>query len=70
MHFVCIVHPILHTINNNDSCQSNKDTIDKALSAVFINKVVVPDCQLFSCLKHAFIYIYIYSTELWNCGCV
>jgi hypothetical protein len=60
MHSVGIIHPILLTINNDNSCQSGKETIDKALSAVFINKVVASDCQLFPYLKHVFIYVCVY----------
>lgn len=62
MNFFCITNPIVHTINNNNSCQSSIDTIDEALSAVFINKVIVPDCKFFPYLKHSLMYIY--STEL------
>lgn len=45
MNSVCIVHPIVHTINNDNSFQPSTDTIDKALSALFISKVVVPDSK-------------------------
>jgi len=62
MNFVCNTNPIVHSINNNNNCQSSIDTTYEALSAVFTNKVVVPDFKFFPYLKNSLTYIY--STEL------